>query len=138
MEEEIKEKALEGVDGFFTKLTEAADIVSAKLVDVAPEAAEAVLNLVQFKGVFDIGVGAVLALLSFVSVKKLLIPGCQKLIEDEYCGIGLVMAMFGGAAAFITGLFSLIQLLTFYIWLSAFYPEGAIALKALQAVGVDL
>ena len=43
-----------------------------------------------------------------------------------------------------TGIFTIISIirltciLNFYNWVSVFYPEGAIALKALSSVGIDL
>lgn len=143
-----EEKVHEGVDGFFTKLTEAADVVTEKLIEVTPEAADAILNLVQFKGVFYITVPAIVLALWI----GLIVNGIKFLrnVNPEIWGI----AEYDGAAGDITRIFvqggvcfamffpsviwAIPSILSFYNWLSALYPEGAIALKALQAVGIDL
>lgn len=138
MSEETAVAATENIDAFFGQINEAISIFSAKVIEVAPEAAEAILSLVQFKGGFNIAVG-VLFLIATVAVFKFgFLSGISDLREDEYSGIGLFKAMAGGFIAFVSGFITCVYLLSFYNWVSAFYPEGAIALKALEAVGVSL
>jgi len=134
----LEEKAAEGVDGFFDKLSGAMDIVGEKLIDVTPEAAEHLLNLVQFKGIFGISkAGIVLAIVatlatwSWLKLKRYASSGNSTV--DEICA----WATCNTALTVVSG-FVLMIFLDFYNWISAFYPEGAIALKALEAVGINL
>lgn len=135
--QEVAAKTQESMDAFFSKLTEAATVVTEKLVEVAPDAAEAMLNLVQFKGVFGLVLGLVFAIGLFVSIRML-----SKVRFDEYndpdspkSAVNLV----GGIAGSVVSTAGvLINLFPFYNWLAAFYPEGAIALKALEAVGINI
>lgn len=139
-EEEITTEILTGVDGFFDKLTEATEIISGKLIEVAPDAANALLNLVQFKGIFNLIVPS----LFFFTFLFLVINGLKWLteVDDLEDDANCVRLFVQGITCFITGIFSLLwavpNMLSFYNWLSALYPEGAIAFKALQAVGIDL
>lgn len=139
MKEQIEETALQGIDGFIERLNQAADVITSKLIEVAPDATEAILNLVQFKGIFEIGVSAVWLVTSLVLLIlhfKIIWPWSVKYI-DEADGISLVANL----ALVPIGFFivdSSISFFNFYNWLSAFYPEGALALKALEAVGIDL
>jgi hypothetical protein len=130
----------DNIDVFFGKINEAADIVSAKLVAVAPEAAEALLNLVQFKGVFDLASGVALGCLCCVLIKfgvnrMGLAAEITKEHGDRYSNNEEMTWQAVGAVSFVvaafTGVGSLISVLSFYPWLAAFYPEGAIAMKAL-------
>lgn len=144
MENELKDKAYEGVDGFFTKLTEAADIVTEKLIEVAPEAAQAVLNLVQFKGIFSLLAASILLAGLTIAVRKM----WKWLLVKREDGTNHLLYEMEGAVVLPWLGFSLLffawfvvfmdDFLSFYNWLSAFYPEGAVALKALQAAGIDL
>lgn len=134
----------EGVDGFFDRLNEAIDIVSEKLVEVAPEAAEAVLNLVQAKGIFHLVVAAPFVLGALVALFLVwsftLKYHKQKKEEGEYYDPFIPFFPAGCATAVLLVCFfvAFFKGWTFYNWLSAFYPEGAIAFKALQAAGIDL
>ena len=58
-----KEKALEGIDTFFTKITEAGEVIANKLVAVSPDVAEALLNLIRYKAAFDIFTWVLLTLI---------------------------------------------------------------------------
>lgn len=141
MTQELEEKALEGVDGFFTKLTEAADIVTAKLIEVTPDAAEAILNLVQFKGIFTI-VSSLPFVILIPIVAWHLFFRLHKWIQDEpgYYdrGVAYVPAAFVSIPVGLIWAAFVVDFISFYNWLSALYPEGAIALKALEAVGINL
>lgn len=140
MDEETIQEVSKGIDGFFDKLTEAAGIISVKLIEVAPDAAAALLNLVQFKGIF-------ILMSTFIFITLTTIIGLyytKKLwkwasVTDAGDGIGEyipgVMLCLGSCALLLCSIWPLFE---FYNWLSAFYPEGAIAFKALQAVGINL
>ena len=140
--DKIDEVAAEGIEGFFTKLTEVTDTLTDKLVDIAPEAADALLSLVQFKGVFHI-VSPFLILITILAVGVFSVKRLYKWAgkfdmnpADE--GLQYVpMCVVGGLTIILSGV-HFFKLFNFYNWLSAFYPEGAIALKALEAVGIDL
>lgn len=142
MSEEIKQKALEGIDGFFTKLTEAADVVTAKLIEVTPEAAEAILNLVQFKGAFTL-LKLSIPLVFFATFSIWCWRRFYLFIESgggrsSNSGDLEAACFFWCAIATVPAIVSALAFLNFYHWVAAFYPEGAIALKALQAVGIEL
>lgn len=132
----MTEVQTDNVDAFFEKLNQAADVVTQKLVAVAPEAAEAMLSLVQAKGAFDLGIST-LFILASIALAKVAIKTCKKAFETHF--EPLIPAFM------VTGVLSAISLITggagfinFYNWVAAFYPEGAIAMKALEAVGIDL
>ena len=137
--DDIKEATLEGIDGFFTKLTEAADIVTAKLVEVAPEAAEGLLNLVQFKSGFEIIVGLFWTLPLMLYLAFLLKPSIKHFknnkhdMEEQFAVIIMPIIILS-----LPTIISFLYLLHFETWLGLFYPEGYIALKALEAVGISL
>lgn len=141
MKEELEQKTLEGIDGFFTKLTEATDIVSAKLVEVAPDAAEAILGLVQIKGIFSLVNEFAWFAVFFLLTRWLYGVSRKRFNEGEYEHYDVPIFIFAGAGAGVAGVFSLCMLgkfLRFYDWLAAIYPEGAVALTALNAVGINL
>lgn len=135
------EDKYEGIDGFFTKLTEAADIVTEKLIDVAPEAAEAILNIVQFKGAFNLVLSGLLILLIPIvafqawskAIKFVRSKNGSYFSDIVYMPLGLATVI-----AFIPWIIAFSEGWSFYNWLSAFYPEGAVALRALEAVGINL
>lgn len=135
---EIEQKTLEGIDGFFNKLTEATDIVATKLIDVAPEAAEALLNLVQFKGIFNVTASLLVTFFLILCAAKIAPRLIKWAKEDEYNPAPLIIMVVGGLGWVVMFASSLICFLSFYNWLAAFYPEGAVAFKALAAVGIDL
>jgi len=139
--QQIEETTLKGLDTFFTKLTEAADVVTQKLIEVTPEAADAILNLVQFKGIFELSTGFLvfiiplgLVLWSWLKFKKYV--SCTT--GSNFCGEIAVLWLGGNIITTIITIIAFISVLDFYNWLSAFYPEGAIAFKALEAVGINL
>lgn len=134
----IEETTIEGIDGFFTKLTEAAEIVTQKLIAVAPDVAESLLNLVQAKGIFDLSVG----LMSFISLTALSAWSWSKLASfpegSPWSDLGIPW-LIGNVLVTLVALGALFgDVLNFYSWVAAFYPEGAIALKALEAAGISL
>lgn len=138
MTDEITEVATDNIDTFFSKLNEAADVVTEKLVDVAPEATEAILNLIQFKGVFNLVLGGVFFLMLVATICTIFTAK----VDDDYDpasfrdGVKIYGGMIVAFPLFIATLE--VGFLSFYNWLSAFYPEGALALKALEAVGITL
>lgn len=138
MTQEVTKTTTENIDAFFGKLTEAADIVTAKLVAVAPEAAEAILRLVQFKGVFTLATDVIVAFALFLVTNKYAPPLLKWAKDDEYNPLPFAVILIAGIIGGILTIAVIIDLATFYNWVSAFYPEGAIALKALEAVGVSL
>lgn len=140
--QEVATKTQESMDVFFSKLTEAATVVTEKLIEVAPDAAEALLNLVQFKGFFSLAVGAALLIGTLVCLNVI---RSVKWEETRYSSGSEPatatdwLKFIGGITLGISFLFgAAILLFSFYNWLSAFYPEGAIALKALEAVGINI
>lgn len=143
LENEVYKK---GLEGFFTKLTEVTDELTTKLFDVAPEAAEALLSLVQFKGFFYLISSSLTMVICYLSIRYLLTKKTEiNIASNSYdifatwgdCFKFWTLAIPVGVL-FIISLCSVGNLLSFYNWLSAFHPEGAIAIQALQAVGIDL
>lgn len=131
----------DNVDAFFEKLNQAADVVTQKLVAVAPEAAEAMLSLVQAKGIFDLtvsvvilGFSLVMATISASSFKKAFVEDSDCFANEVYVAISAISAAFCLVSFIVGGA----RITNFYYWVAAFYPEGAIAMKALQAVGISL
>lgn len=141
---EVVEAAETGVDAFFTKLTEVTTQLTDKLISVAPDIADALLNLVQAHSVFNLIVGFLM----------LTIPACIVFLKwhslwawvekkEDDAGID-ASGMYGLLGLFCvvvmggTSLMGLLKLLSFTNWIGAFYPEGALALKALEAAGLSL
>lgn len=138
---DIEEKTLEGVDGFFTKLTEAADIVTQKLIEVAPDAAEALLKLVQVKGGFNLVSEFLWVTVYFLITRWLYNTGKKFYNGGGYSDTDIPIFVCSFFAAVVPGILTLVMLadfLKFYDWLSVFYPEGAVALMALEAAGIKL
>ncbi len=134
----MTEEVSKVVDGFFDKLTEATEIISTKLIEITPDAAVVLLHLVQFKGVFAISKIMVM----FLVMGTLVLWSWRKFIahtkKDDFDVEGARV----WATANILGSVSVVILFcataNFYNWISAVYPEGAIAFKALEAVGINL
>ena len=131
----------EGMDTFFTKLTEATEVITEKLIEVTPQAAEALLNLIQFKGVFNITISGLftgITLFLIINTVSLL----QRMFEEKLSEAAIPRVIVQGFLSVLLILtcmvWALPTLLSFYNWLSALFPEGAIALKALEAVGIEL
>lgn len=135
----------ETVDVFLGKLIQAADVVTAKLIEVAPDAANAILTLVQAKGVFSLSKSGLLMITGIsllVAWRKYVWPWIS-IKEQELSPYdkGMYKALYGyipSAVFILIILFGFFSLLSFYKWVSVFYPEGAIALKALEAAGIEL
>lgn len=127
----------ENIDEFFGKISEAADIVTEKLVEVTPEAADALLSLVQAKGIFDLAT-ATPVILCLIWASIILMKKSIKFYQaDEnpmFVPAGASALMLG----FVAFAVSCETILNFYIWASVFYPEGAVAMRALEAAGITL
>jgi len=135
MSEEIIAK--DNLDDFFGKINEAVDMVSAQLIEVAPEAADALLTLVQFKGIFELAVGF-LCLAMVCAGVYFLRRGVVLCQEYKTFDKGMFLAVPSAMVIFFSGIFAIGALSQFYNWLAAFYPVGALSLKALEAVGITL
>lgn len=137
MEEQTKETLMTFVD----KLAEAGTIVTDKLIEVAPDVAQSLLMLIQFKGIFDIILN-IIAFLVFSTITAIVFNFRKKvyeLTEDSY--EKEAPRFFYWLVFFILPTISIIlffNIFNFYNWVAAFYPEGAVAIKALEAVGITL
>jgi small-conductance mechanosensitive channel len=128
----MKEKS-NGIGDFFEQLAEVTRLLKEQFINVAPEVMQILLSTVQLKGIFSLCIGFILLIL-LLPIKSLF-KKMWKASKDEYAEMGVVL--FG----FIFGLLYLlivVYTLRFSSWLAAFYPEGALALKAIEAVGVNL
>ena len=129
-----------GVEGFFDKLTEVTGALTEELVNVAPSVAEALLTLVQVKGVFHISIG-LLALFGVYKAFNMLktVKFCESRNSlDLTESVNDAMKLVFGVLLILSFAFISLFNLQFYHWISAIYPEGALALKALSAAGIDL
>ena len=132
------------LDTFFEKINAAVDIVSTKLVEVAPEAVDALLTLVWAKGFHGLveGFFYLLIVLGLVKLLTVLVTRFKAELEKDDCEATL---FFLGLASVVTGFTTVIftvgtlcRITDFYNWLSVLYPEGAVAMKALEAAGIVL
>lgn len=128
------------------KLTNVAEYLTGKLVDVAPEALDAILNLIRFKGAFEIGMALMLlfawlwTLCNYYGFFKTL----DKAFWDSSTGeeSHKVFRLF--AQGFLLFLLSVITVFNvwgafaFDNWLALLFPEGTLALRALEAAGLQL
>lgn len=131
----------EGFNNFLNGLTNAATMVSQKIMEIAPDVADALLNLVQFKGIFSLITAAVFLTGAAVFYFKGVYPKISKWAKDnerESDGFSWVVFAILSAPFGLLIVGNTIDLFSFYSWISAIYPEGAIALKALEAAGINL
>lgn len=144
MTDKIEETTLEGVDLFFTKITEAGEVIADKLIEVSPDVAEGLLTLVQYKGGFDLLIATLYLIVFTIATKKIWTWGMKK--PDPQCYYrnfknleeGIVPLSVVWSFFFVLGVAALYDLFHFYNWVALFYPEGAVAIKALEAVGITL
>jgi hypothetical protein len=127
------------MDVVFDKLLTATDTITQKLIEVAPEAANAILNLVQFKGAFlliscVVGISGIFCTVRYCLKKVHKHFETSRHKQDIILGVCMICGILFGT----TFIYCVSELLSFYNWLSAFFPEGAIAFKALEAAGIDL
>tara|TARA_R110000764_G_scaffold14143_3_gene40581 strand:- start:5552 stop:5983 length:432 start_codon:yes stop_codon:yes gene_type:complete len=143
MSEELEKTVIETVSTFSEKLIEAAGVVSTKLIEVAPDVADAMLSLVQIKGLWEVTTGLVYLMIFLTPLffsKRIWSKVCAyESNQDCYrTGGAYVFFVLGFGALSILSFIRLTVLLDFYNWISIFFPEGAIALRALSSVGVEL
>lgn len=138
-----KQNIDEKLDTFLGKVIDAAETVSAKLIDVAPEVADSLLMLVQAKGIYEIGTSFLFTIIS-LSVFVWLIKSRTKVLEyndtlERYeQGMPVIFWVISSAITLFILICFFSSLFNFYDWVSAFYPEGAVAIKALKAAGIEL
>lgn len=139
MKEEVKDTFI----AFTDKLAEAGTLVTQKLIDVAPDVADSILNLVRAKGIFDISFDVILFLMS-LSITIILINkwGKVKSFDDEYHSVLYgpeikIYSLFCVASVAVS-VVSFLSIFNFYNFVAAIMPEGAIAMKALSSVGLEL
>ena len=131
--------APQNIDVFIGKLNTAIDAISEQVIKVAPDAAEMIVGLVQFKGAFSLAVGLILIALLFVFMKictKRLFSWSYK--HDDNTGLCWAVTSFAHMPFILFAAHGLGKVLSFNNWLSLLYPEAALAYKALEAVGVYL
>lgn len=126
-----------GLDDFMARMGEAIQYVSTKIVDVGVQAAELVLNLVQMKSIFALVVSLIVIVATLVVRSKAynwLVSQEQNTKSEDKIFIG-VMSWIPTVAIVA---YPMTQLLSFYNWAGAIYPAAAIAMKALEAAGINL
>ena len=139
MTEELKEPLM----NFADKLAEAGMMVTDKLIEVAPDVAESILKLVQIKGIFEISYDVIvfgtLSIVIALMVKnwKRLDEWSDNIRSDDGAAVMGVYNFLLILLAVVT-FFNFLSIFDFYNWVAAFYPEGAIAIRALEAVGITL
>ena len=130
----------EGFSAFMDKLSEAATAITGKLVETAPVALDALLGLIRFKGIFEVTMDlvflAIPIIILFTFGKKVWAWTVKNIDECTECVCTICMLFFG--PLLVWAFFSLHNLFNFTNWLSALYPEGILAIKALEAVGIKL
>lgn len=140
----MSEEVTDQLDVFMSKVNTAVDLISEKLVDVAPDALDAILTLVWSKGIYGIVSGLIILALSYVcgSIGLKLYKRADELNKTpEYkyaTPIEYIHAFFFWFVSFVLLVVSFAKLIGYTTWLSVFYPEGVLALKALSAAGIYL
>lgn len=143
MTAETNESMTTGVDGFFDKLNEVTTLLTDKMVDVSPEIVETLLNLVQAKSGFNLILGCFLTIPLMVfwfnrSRVSQWVEDKERTQALDNKGGYVVLSAFLGFCAVMASIFGVVDILAFSNWLGVFYPEGALALKALEAAGINL
>jgi hypothetical protein len=141
--EQIEQTYPQSAELFFDKLGGYADKLEEVIMDKAPEAYGALLDLIQFKAAYEIGSGllftGIAASLSLFWIKKML-PKAREADEGGYSD-GVVTFFGGYVPSIILSVITLVtfaQTISFLNVLGLFYPEGYLALRALQAVNITL
>lgn len=125
------------MDKFFDKLTEVTSTLAEQLYKVAPEVLELTLKLIQFNSIFCLvasGLGMIFAVYSLKKIRQIKIHSNGD-VDSVFDVVKIVFGGFiicGGTIAFIKNWFS------FNTWLGLFYPEGVLALRALEAADIHL
>ncbi len=134
----------ESMDVFFDKLGTYADKLADSMVEKAPEAYNALLTLIQFKSGFDLLVNLLFIVLfvgaSFVWFWGVL-PKSRVAANESAWWSGEIIFFTGYLPIIIFSICAFVNLclfLNFKAFLGLFYPEGYLALKALEAVGIYL
>lgn len=142
-EQTIENEIIETVGSFSEKLIEASEVVTTKLIEVAPDVADAMLMLIQAKGIWEITTDFLITvpfLLPLFFYKTIF--NKTKEWEEDLCSYD--KGFYHASAFTLIALSSFISFIcvcdifNFYNWVAAFYPEGAVALKALEAAGISL
>jgi len=126
-----------GLDDFMARMGEAIQYVSTKIVDVGVQAAELVLNLVQMKSIFILVVSLLTVVATLIVRSKAytwLVAQDQTTTPQDKVFIGVMSWV--PTVAIVA--YPMTQLLSFYNWAGAIYPAAAIAMKALEAAGINL
>ena len=137
--EQLAEKALDqSLSGFVDNLNEAMTVISQKLVTAAPEAAQLMLKALQLQAAGDLitsvlGAGFAFYLLTKVSPVQLKKAMDARDGEDLLPGIAAILSGVTGVLLVFGACLSILSTKT---WIALFSPEAAIALKALDAIGV--
>lgn len=130
---------LPNVDAFVGKLNHAMDIISAQVITHGPEAAQLMLNLIRFRGIFDLLVGFVISIITIIAAinfPKFMKKAAEADYNDEGPYVFMVIAC---CFTVIVGtLMGGHLLLDFDNWCSAFFPAGELALKALHSVDIQI
>lgn len=125
------------LDDFMTRMGDAIQYVTTKIVDVGVQAADLVLNLVQMKSIFTLVISVVVIVVTLLVRSK----GVQWVVsndetmssEDKF--FTNIVSWLPATAIMV---YPISQLLSFYNWAGAIYPAAAIAMKALEAAGINL
>lgn len=143
---EVVESATPNIDAFVGKVNSALDVITTQIIDVAPKAADLLLRTIQFKGIFEVVVGFVFLLVTVTlgwlvrnAIRKLIAQEADKSANNEASEVAnMFVACAGSVAAVGFGIATISYLCSFEAWVAAVFPEAALAMKALAAVGVNL
>lgn len=134
-----QEVVVDGMDRFFDNLTQAATTVSEKLIEVTPAVAEALLSLVQYKGMFTLTTAFILLIIAGLIIRLSLLRIYRAIVKtDEDPFLYVMLFILLCCFTIMLLMVSVASIGSFYNWVAVFYPEGAIALKALEAAGIDI
>jgi hypothetical protein len=121
--------------GFVNNLNVAMTTISAKLIEVAPTAAELLLKSIQIKSGLDIAQGLVLIILALVIVFKV-IKKWWVLMDESESFIPLIVV--SSVATVFLGIHGFMSIVSISNWIGLIAPEVYIALKALAAMDINL
>ena len=138
-----EETLLPNLDAFIGKLNAATDVITSQVVSKAPEVLDGVLHLIQARAAFDLTLSiGVIVTCSYVSVKlyRWLNSWAKEATgdPDDIAAMLAVCSFFAVVIQAFPVIFAICTLTKFYNWVALFYPEGALALRALEAAGITM
>lgn len=125
---------------FWDTLMKYSEEITKTVIEKTPEAYQALLQLIQFKFGFEVIVSGIITICIWLLIYKSIKLGIKyrASLDSEAMFPVVVFTFMVIVALFMVSLDYFTDLLQFTNWLGFLFPEGYLAMKALEAVGLNL